>query len=1107
MKTNFTLWHIVLLLPFTGNPILARTTVYEGFHYPPGTAISGQGNSTNGWDEAWSTSGGSNHPLTTKGQTFGILEATGGAAQRSTRIGNGAISRRITTTAQNDLTADQATIWFSILMTPTGPVPGSPGFAVNSYATLIFGDAPLIGGSGNSAAPIQGTGNAVGVSFAGTGGGGNFGNMRVQAVAYDDGVLIQQNPTAVGSGTNLIVGRVDWMANGTNDTLSLYLPNNPQSLPGDPFATIEIDLDQSNFNQISIGDSQTSIFDEIRFGPTLADVLPVDIPPVSEGPNIIYILVDDMGYSDLGCYGGEIDTPHIDSLAEDGITFRQFYNNAKCEPSRSAIMTGLYHGRGLNATSGATLAEALATVSYRNYAVGKWHLGTGPLTPVNQGFDNFYGFYGGSSNYFPATITSNSVKRDTREPNNFISAYPDSYFTNGTTSSNQTTFPPDYYMTDGLGDNAVAFIEDAVTNHGDQPFFMYLAFNAPHTPLQAPVDLINKYRGSYMDGWNLMRQEKWERQKALGLIDPGWQLSNLRDDIPAWDSLTTAQKEAEDHRRSVYAAMMDSVDQNIGKVLQALGDAGISEDTLVIFTGDNGAQAFDNTSDRASSPSSQNSRWSMGPAWAAFSNSPFRYYKQSSHNGGICTPFIARWPKTITPGTMTDQPGHIVDIMATFVDIAGINYNTLTKNNGAPVPPMDGTSLLPIFEGGSRPAPNFWGFEYGQSEFGLIQGDWKLVAFSSSPWRLFNLKEDRTETNNLRWQYPDKVIELAALYDQWAIDTYGDTRVTYAERDLRSQLIQELRYTQVLGGGLVSAPGGLNADLDGINAGGTFSMNDHWEFYDTNARGSGIAPAADSFVFASKTFCGDGRLIAKVESMNNMTSDGFAGIMVRQTKDDDSGMLMIGINSVGDLLLSSRNANGDDSTTSVGVTDVILPVSFQIRRSQKQFTPSYSTDGINWTDLAPLTLDFPLTLRAGLASASGTTASQADVIFREWENLDVATYPLRPRELDGLPQFFAYALGLDERESASSALPALTLKIDERVLYPEMRFHRRIGIPDSQFSINWLGKNLNLKENDSANWSIQNITPNPNGISESVLLRRSGPSSSNRGFYSLGVEK
>lgn len=1107
MKINSALWLTILTFALTDGPVSAQTIIYEGFDYPPGAEVSGQGGSTDGWDGAWSTSGGANHHVTTGGQRFGDLEVTGGALQRPTRIGNGAISRRISSSAQTALTTDHTTIWFSALMTATGPVPGSAGFAVNSYGTLIFGDAPLTGGSGNAAAPIQGTGNAIGVGFAGTGGGNSFGNMRIQAVAYDGGVLIQQNPTSVGNGTNLLLGRVDWKSNGTNDILRLYLLDNPETPPGAPFATIEIDLDQTNLNQISIGDSQTAIFDEIRFGPSLTDVLPVKAPPVSDGPNIIYILVDDMGYSDLGCYGGEIDTPHIDSLAASGITFRQFYNNAKCEPSRAAIMTGLYHGRGLNATGGATLAEALGMANYRNYAVGKWHLGTGALTPVMQGFDNFYGFYGGSSNYFPANITINSVKRDTREPNNFVSAYPDSYFTNGTTSSNQTTFPPGYYMTDGLGDNAVAFIEDAVTNHGDQPFFMYLAFNAPHTPLQAPDALIHKYRGSYMDGWDLMRQEKWEKQKALGLIDPGWQLSNLRDDIPAWDSLTVTQKEAEDHRRSVYAAMMDSVDQNVGKVLQALSDAGISEDTLVIFTSDNGAQAFDNTSDRTSSPSSQSSRWSMGPAWAAFSNTPFRYYKQSSHNGGICTPFIARWPKTIAPGTMTDQPGHIVDIMATFVDIAGINYNTLTKNNGAPVPPMDGTSLLPIFEGGSRPAPNFWGFEYGQSEFGLIQGDWKLVAFSSSPWRLFNLKEDRTETNNLRWQYPDKVIELAALYDQWAIDTYGDTRATYGERDLRSQLIQELRYTQVLGGGLVSPPGGSTVDLDGVNAGGTFSMNDHWEFYETRTRGSGLATINDSFVFASKNFCGNGRLSAKVQSMDNMTSDGFAGIMVRQTKEADSGMLMIGITPDGELLLSTRTENGGASTTTVGATALALPVYFQISRTEKQFTSSFSTDGIIWTDLATLTLDLPITLRAGLASASGTTSSQGDVIFREWEHLDIATYPLRPRRLDGLPQFFAYALGLGDADSATEALPKLTLKLDAGLRYPELRFHRRIGIPDSQFSINWLGEELNLNENDSANWSLLNITPNPNGISESVLLRRNGPSSSNRGFYSLGVEK
>jgi arylsulfatase len=485
-------------------------------------------------------------------------------------------------------------------------------------------------------------------------------------------------------------------------------------------------------------------------------------------PNIIYILVDDMGYSDLGCFGGEIETPHIDRIAAEGISFRQFYNNAKCEPTRTSIMTGLYHGRGGSSTSGntvagATIAEALKTANYQTYAVGKWHLGTGSGIPTRQGFDNFYGFYGGSSGYFPAGIGTSTLKRDAALVENLVSAYPNSSFNSSSgSSSNQTSFPADYYITDGFGDNAVAFIEDAVDNHGEKPFFMYLAFNAPHTPLQAPLDLINKYRGRYSDGWDVMRQEKWERQKALGLVDPGWQLPRLRDDVPPWDSLTASQQEAEDHRRAVYAAMMDSVDQNVGKVLQALDAAGISDDTLIIFTGDNGAQAFDNTNNRNSSPSQEDSRWSMGSAWAAFSNTPFRYHKQAQHQGGICTPFIARWPDVITPGTMTDQPGHVVDMMATFVDIADVNYDSLTKDDGDPVPPLDGKSLMPIFEGSTRPAPDFWGFEYSKSEFGVIQGDWKIVTFSSSPWRLYNLKDDRTETNNLRWQYPEKAAELAA---------------------------------------------------------------------------------------------------------------------------------------------------------------------------------------------------------------------------------------------------------------------------------------------------------------------------------------------------------
>ncbi|MGE9271245.1 MAG: arylsulfatase, partial [Verrucomicrobiales bacterium] len=516
-------------------------------------------------------------------------------------------------------------------------------------------------------------------------------------------------------------------------------------------------------------------------------------PDRSDGPNVIYIIVDDMGYSDLGCYGGEIETPHIDSLAAQGMTFRQFYNNAKCETTRASIMSGLYHGRGGNTSAGATLAEAVKTSGYKTYAVGKWHLGTGSSIPVMQGFDHFYGFYGGYSDYFPAGIGTSTVKRDAAEAGDFVSAYPDSSFnTVSSNVSNQTSFPDDYYMTDGLGDNAVAFIQDAVTNHADQPFFLYLAFNAPHTPLQAPADLIDKYRGTYMEGWDKLREEKWERQKELGLIDPEWQLPPLRDDIPQWDDLSADEKDREDHRRAVYAAMMDSVDQNVGKVLDQLRASGIEDNTLVIFTGDNGAQAFDNTSDRSSSPSDEDSRWSMGPAWAAYSNAPFRYHKQSQHQGGICTAFIARWPEVISPGTMTDQPGHVIDVMATLVDLSGADYDSLKKDNGDPVPPMDGSSLRPIFEGETRPEPNYWGFEYGISEFAVIQGDWKLTSFSGSPWRLYDLKKDRTETNNLRWDYPEKVQELAALYDEWAIDVWGNTTRTFAERDLRNELSQEL---------------------------------------------------------------------------------------------------------------------------------------------------------------------------------------------------------------------------------------------------------------------------------------------------------------------------
>ena len=973
----------------------AQQVVYEGFDYVPGSNLASQNGGT-GWGGAWTTNQITNSAAVHSvagALAFDGLEVSGASAARVFRSGQSTASRVLSPASVAAITNDGSTVWFSVLVNADV----GDGQHVNTFGTIVFGNQQLnatgIGTNNGSGIGIANNGDGFGVGFGGTN--GSFETAMVQGVTFENGNLTQSiaDREVVGTDTALLVGKIDWAANGSADMMTVYLVDDIASPLNVVLTTMTIDVDQTQFDTISIADGQTSAFDEIRFGATMADVLPIDYsdpgePGISDGPNIIYIIVDDMGYSDLGCYGGEIDTPNIDSLAAGGLSFRHFYNNAKCETTRASVMSGLYHGRGLNTSAGATLAEALKPVGYQNYAVGKWHLGSGSSIPVRQGFDHFYGIYGGFSNYFPAEIGT-GIKRDTASNNEFVSAYPDSSFNTSTgTVSTQIEFPDDYYMTDGLGDNAVTFIQDAVTNHPDNPFFMYLAFNAPHTPLQAPVALIDKYRnnGTYDSGWDQLRQDKFNRQKALGLIDPQWKLPELRDDIPQWSSLTAAEQDAEIHRRAVYAAMMDSVDQNVGKVLQQLAASGIADDTLVIFTGDNGAQAFDNTPNRNQSPSAQDSRWSMGPAWAAFSNAPFRYYKQSQHQGGICTPLIARWPATIAPGTITDQPGHVVDIMATFVDIADADYDSLTKDNGQPVPPMDGASLLPIFEGETRPVADFWGFEFGASEFGVIQGDWKLVAFSSGPWRLYDLKNDRTETNNLRFNNPDKVEELAILYDSWAIDTYGNTSRTYVERDTRSQLSQELRYTKVLGGGLFRRPG-IDISLTNIGTGQAASMDDHWEFYLTSTSASGLAGTADSVTFANKPLAGDGQVIAQVDSMSGMTANGNAGVMIRASLSSDSPLIMIGAQPNGDLVQAVRTAAGQPvTTTTIANASVTLPAFFKITREGDQFTPCYSNDLLNWTSLPAVSLDIDTNALGGLSTASGNTGTRATVTFREWEN-------------------------------------------------------------------------------------------------------------------------
>lgn len=985
---------LISVLASSASSCLGQLYVYESFDYSANTNLAGQGGGI-GFSSSWTTNNGSGPELEIRAASinFNNLVTAGGSIGRANRTNITTSARTLDSGVVSSLTNDGTTVWGSFLYRDGN----GDGFNADSSLSLASTSAAVA-----NSHLLSGSGEGIGLAIGER-------EVFTEAIVYDgasaptfsDSTLTDAD---VLDNTSLFVFSIEWNA-GADDVLTFYRVTDPSSdtLPA-PFSTATFNFtaaEQASLDTLNIVETQTGEFDEIRLGATLADVLPtMDVPPpaeppISDGPNIIYIITDDMGYSDIGCYGGEIETPHVDSLAAEGLRFRQFYNCSKCETTRTSLMTGLYHGRGdgrgNNTRGGATLAEAVKTVGYRTYAVGKWHLGTGSLIPIRQGFDRFYGFYNGGTDYFAVGI-NDQIKRDTAEAGNYLSAYPDSSFnTQDGNASHQVNFAEDFYQTDALGDNAVTFIQDAVNNHSERPFFLYLAFNAPHTPLQAPVPLIDKYRngGFYDAGWDQLRQEKWERQLASGLVDSHWTLPELRDDIPKWDSLTAAEQEAEIHRRSVYAAMMDSLDQNVGKVLQQLEDSGIADDTLVIFAGDNGAQAF-NTGNRNFDPSDPRSRWAMGPSWAALSNAPFRYYKQSQHQGGNCTPFIARWPGTIEPNTMTDQPGHVIDVMATLVDITGADYDSLLKDDGDPVPPMDGKSLLPILEGGTRPAPDFWGFEFSQSEFAVLRGEWKLTSFSSSPWRLYNLTDDRTETNNLRWEHPEIAAELAALYDQWAIDTYGNTTRTYAQRNTRDQLSQELRYLRVLGGGLLSNPG-VDIALNNIGSGANAAMNDHWEFYQTDTSASGMSGTNDSVTFASKTLSGDGEVIAMVESMSDLATNGNAGVMFRSSDAADSALIMVGVDASGRLVQSVRTATGQAvTTTTFNDAMVQLPAFFKVTRRGNTFTPCYSDNLASWTALDDVTLNLSSDVLAGLSAASGSNNTRARITFREWTNVEFA---------------------------------------------------------------------------------------------------------------------
>ena len=488
-----------------------------------------------------------------------------------------------------------------------------------------------------------------------------------------------------------------------------------------------------------------------------------DFATAADKPNIIVILVDDMGFSDIGCYGSEIPTPNLDALAAGGLRFTQFYNTGRCCPTRAALMTGLYsHQAGVGhmtedkGTPGyqgrlndrcATFAEQLKPAGYFTAMTGKWHVGQNAgVSPWSRGFDrSLNGAAGGF--YQPGTPKSQ-------------------LFLNGEKlASDDARLPKDWYSTDLWTTYGLKFIDEAKA--ANQPFFLYLAHNAPHFPLQAPAADIARFRGKYLAGWDAIRSQRHAKQIELGIVDKTWPAAPRPDTIQAWDSLTAEQKDQFDHLMAVYAAVVSRMDQSIGTLVSGLKQRGVLDNTLILFMSDNGGNAEAGPKGRAiGDPSTPTSDWFCGESWAFLQNTPFRRYKHFNHEGGIATPLIAHWPAGITAkNELRKQPAHLIDIMATCVDVA--TATPLKELNSKPLIPLEGRSLVPAFA--NQPITRdalFWEHEGNAA---VRVGDLKLVRVGrNGPWELYDLNTDRTEQHNLADTQPEQVKELAAKWLEWA---------------------------------------------------------------------------------------------------------------------------------------------------------------------------------------------------------------------------------------------------------------------------------------------------------------------------------------------------
>ncbi len=470
----------------------------------------------------------------------------------------------------------------------------------------------------------------------------------------------------------------------------------------------------------------------------------------ADRPNIILIMADDLGFSDLGCYGSEIETPNLDALAAEGLRFSQFYNTAKCHSSRVSLLTGLYcdQAGGAKLSRGATIGEVLSESGYSTSMVGKWHLEN---QPTDFGFERYWGHLSGATNFFTGddTFRLNGAKWEVPKSHK----------------------GRPFYTTNVITDFAIDFIDEATQDdeQADTPFLLYCAFNAPHYPLQAPEDAVRKYDGRYDKGWDKLRVERHQRQLESGLIPSKWKLSPRPDHIPAWDSLSAEERQWEADRMEVFAAMVDVLDQNIGRLIATLKAKGLYENTLVLFCSDNGACPFERTRGRDLKPWDPKSYWTYDASWAHVGNTPFRLYKQNQHEGGISSPLIVHWPAGLKtePGSITRQPAHLIDFMATFVDLADADYPT--QLGSRQIDPLQGKSLLPIFQGETREPHESLYFHFG-TDRALRQGPWKLASAKLGRWELYNVDKDRTELNDLSHRNPERVNAMATEWFRIAKD-------------------------------------------------------------------------------------------------------------------------------------------------------------------------------------------------------------------------------------------------------------------------------------------------------------------------------------------------